>query len=496
MTAIRFNTRVLDGNEPARTQCSILPITPSLRLDSYGRALDKDSGGVVKAALSNGDFSGSAGSTLMLTSPGASKRVLLLGTGEDGGRDTLRKIVAALSAALLKSRASEAQLHVGALKVRSADGSWFLSTLARSIVSNSYRFSATLSKGPAQPQLKRLTVLLSDSSVARSAREALSRGMHTGAGINLAKELGNLPGNHCTPEDLAKMARKLARSSAKASCKVLNEKAMADLGMGSLLSVTAGTATPARLIVLDYRGGKKNDKPHVLVGKGITFDSGGISLKPGGKMDEMKFDMGGAASVLGTLQAVMDMKLPINVVGIIPAAENMPSGTATKPGDVVSSMAGITIEVLNTDAEGRLVLCDALTYAERYKPASVVDVATLTGACVVALGSHASALYANQDALAEKLLDAGVEAHDRAWRMPLWDDYQKQLDSNFADVANIGGPAAGSVTAACFLARFAKAYNWAHLDIAGSAWHSSPKGATGRPVGLLTQYLCDQVDKT
>mgnify|MGYP001813826862 FL=1 len=327
------------------------------------------------------------------------------------------------------------------------------------------------------------------------AKDALSRGARTGEGINLARDLANLPGNYCTPDYLAKTARKLARGSQKASCKVLNEKAMADLGMGSLLSVTAGTATPARLIVLDDKGGKKTDRPHVLVGKGITFDSGGISLKPGAKMDEMKFDMGGAASVLGTLQAVISMQLPVNVVGIIAAAENMPSGTATKPGDVVTSMAGITIEVLNTDAEGRLVLCDALTYAERFKPASVVDIATLTGACVVALGSHASGLYANKQSLADELLAAGVEAHDRAWQMPLWDDYQEQLKSNFADVANIGGPGGGSVTAACFLASFAKAYDWAHLDIAGSAWDSSPKGATGRPVGLLTQYLCDQAAK-
>jgi len=230
-------------------------------------------------------------------------------------------------------------------------------------------------------------------------------------------------------------------------------------------------------------------------GKGITFDSGGISLRPGAKMDEMKFDMGGAASVLGTMQAVMDMGLPLNVVAIIAAAENMPSGTATKPGDVITSMAGITIEVLNTDAEGRLVLCDALTYAERFKPASVVDIATLTGACVVALGSHASGLYANNDGLADQLLDAGTTSHDRAWRMPLWEDYQRQLDSNFADMGNIGGPGGGSITAACFLARFATKYQWAHLDIAGSAWDSAPKGATGRPVGLLTQYLCDRATK-
>ena len=243
---------------------------------------------------------------------------------------------------------------------------------------------------------------------------------------------------------------------------------------------------------MNYKGGKPGQKPYVLVGKGITFDTGGISLKPGAKMDEMKYDMGGAASVLGTLHTVAELGLPLNVVGIIAAAENMPSGRATKPGDVVTSMSGKTIEVLNTDAEGRLVLCDALTYAARFKPQVVIDIATLTGACVVALGSHASGLYANQDKLAEQLLAAGVESHDRAWRMPLWDDYQKQLDSNFADVANIGGPGGGSITAACFLSRFTGDYHWAHLDIAGSAWDSTPKGATGRPVGLLSQYLIDR----
>jgi len=267
---------------------------------------------------------------------------------------------------------------------------------------------------------------------------------------------------------------------------------MRELGMGSLLSVSAGSAEPAKLIVMHYKGAKATEKPYVLVGKGITFDTGGISLKPGGKMDEMKFDMGGAASVFGTLRAVAELELSINLVVIVAAAENMPSGTATKPGDVVTSMAGKTIEVLNTDAEGRLVLCDALTYAERFKPAAVIDVATLTGACVVALGSHASALYANQDELATQLLDAGTSSHDRAWRMPLWDDYQKQLDSNFADIANIGGPGGGSITAACFLSRFTQNYHWAHLDIAGSAWNSAPKGATGRPVALLTRYLQDR----
>src|SRR5690554_2838154 len=271
---------------------------------------------------------------------------------------------------------------------------------------------------------------------------------------------------------------------------------MKALGMGSLLSVSAGSAEPAKLIRLSYQGADAKAKPHVLVGKGITFDTGGISLKPGAGMDEMKYDMCGAATVLGVFKAVVSLQLPINLTILIAAAENMPSGTATKSGDIVTSMSGQTIEILNTDAEGRLVLCDALTYAERFKPASVVDIATLTGACIVALGHHATGLLANDEELAQKLLQAGIEAHDRAWQLPLWDDYQTSLESNFADIPNIGGRPAGTITAACFLARFTKKYKWAHLDIAGTAWVSGKeKGANGRPVPMLTQYLLNQIQQ-
>ena len=313
--------------------------------------------------------------------------------------------------------------------------------------------------------------------------------------MNTAKELANLPANICTPRYLAEQARSLAKGNANLTTQILDEKKMAELGMGALLSVSAGSDEPARLIVMNYKGGKAKQQPYVLVGKGVTFDTGGISLKPGAKMDEMKYDMGGAAGVFGTMEAISSMGLPINVVGIVGAVENMPSGGATKPGDVITSMSGQTIEILNTDAEGRLVLCDALTYAERFNPKAVVDLATLTGACVVALGAHATAVYSNEEELATQLLDAGITSHDRAWHMPLWDDYQNQLDTNFADVSNLGGPGGGSITAACFLSRFAKKYKWAHLDIAGTAWNSAPKGATGRPVALLTQYLTDRVGK-
>ena len=495
MSNLRFSSRAYKAADKLRGQCVILPVAKSLELDAAGKRVDQDSGGLVSRCLSSGDFKGGAGESLLLHSSGEIARILLVGTGDDAtSQETLLKLCAALARKLLASKAADALLLATGLKGKAIDKDWLGARLARELLYHGYRYDHTKSKSATAPALRRFAVAAADAAEAKAFKAGMDRGADVGTGVNLARELANRPGNHCTPEDLAREARRLARGEDKVSCKVLNEKAMAELGMHSLLSVTAGTATPARLIIVEYKGGKRGDAPHVLVGKGITFDSGGISLKPGAKMDEMKFDMGGAASVLGTLHAVISMKLPLNVVGIIAAAENMPSGTATKPGDVVTSMAGITIEILNTDAEGRLVLCDALTYAGRYKPATVVDIATLTGACVVALGSHASGLFANDENLAEQLISAGTTAHDRAWRMPIWDDYQKQLDSNFADVANIGGPGAGAVTAACFLARFTKDYRWAHLDIAGSAWNSSPKGATGRPVGLLTQFLCDRVN--
>jgi len=326
----------------------------------------------------------------------------------------------------------------------------------------------------------------------RRAERGLEQGLAVAHGVGLARDLGNRPSNVCTPAHLADQARELAKRY-RMKIQVLEREDMEKLGMGALLSVAHGSAQPPKLIVFEYRGAAKSDKPVVLVGKGITFDTGGISLKPAPEMDEMKFDMCGAASVLGTAKAVGEMKLPVNLVGIIPTTENMPGGRATKPGDVVTSMSGQTIEILNTDAEGRLILCDALSYAERFDPVAVIDIATLTGACVIALGHVASGLFANDDRLAGELLAAGNASCDRAWHMPLWEDYQEQLKSNFADFANIGGRPAGSVTAACFLARFAKKFKWAHLDIAGTAWKSGKeKGATGRPVPLLTQFLINR----
>ena len=329
---------------------------------------------------------------------------------------------------------------------------------------------------------------LDHESVA-AQESALQQAFAISEGIDLAKDLGNLAPNICTPAYLAKQAVTIAKNH-KLKVTVLEQRDMEKLGMGALLAVAQGSRQPAKLISLEYWGGAKKEKPVVLVGKGITFDTGGISLKPAAEMDEMKYDMCGAASVLGTIAAIAQMRLAINVVGIIPTTENMPGGNATKPGDVVTSMSGQTIEILNTDAEGRLILCDALAYAQRYEPQVVIDIATLTGACVIALGHVASGLLSNDDELAEELLLASRQASDPAWRLPLWDDYQEQLKSNFADMANIGGRAAGTITAACFLSRFTGKYRWAHLDIAGTAWKSGKeKGATGRPVPLLTQFL-------
>jgi leucyl aminopeptidase len=400
-----------------------------------------------------------------------------------------RKALSSALGTIRSTGTTDAVVLTEGMAVKDRDGAWLLRQLGMLAETGGYRYTRTLSKPEPAPRLARLAVGL-DTKPPRALSVALSEGGAIGRGMNLARELGNTPANICTPTHLAEQARALARRHTRLRCRVLDEKQMLALGMHSLLSVTAGTREPARLIVLEYRGGAKDERPYALVGKGITFDSGGISLKPGAGMDEMKFDMCGAASVLGTMQALAETAPAMNVVAVVAACENMPSGSATRPGDVVKSMAGITIEILNTDAEGRLILCDALTYVKRFKPRSIVDIATLTGACVVALGKHATGLFSNDEALAAELLAAGNEAHDRAWQMPVWDDYQEQLKSNFADVANIGGPNAGSVTAACFLSRFATGEKWAHLDIAGTAWEQgAAKGATGRPVGLLLRYL-------
>lgn len=492
---MEFQTRTIADAGSHKSGCAVAPIFLGKKLSSAATQLDKACGGLISAAVRDGDITGSLGQSLLLLTgkDSGAKRVLLVGGGKQGALDASgsKQLIATLVKGLQASKAKDACVYLDEVRGKSLSSAQLCADLATQAERASYSYKRTVSKPKPGLSLSRITVNTSALS-GKLAKAALQCGQQIGAGINLARELGNLPGNICTPSYLASEAKKLAKTYSKLSTRILEEKQMRELGMGALLSVSAGSDQPAKLIVMQYKGTAASKKPYVLVGKGITFDSGGISLKPGAKMDEMKFDMCGAASVFGTMQAILAMQLPINVVAIIAASENMPNGNATKPGDVVTSMSGQTIEVLNTDAEGRLVLCDALTYAERFKPAAVIDIATLTGACVVALGAHASGMYANNDKLAEQLDSAGTNSGDRAWRMPLWDDYQKQIDTPFADMANVGGPGGGSITAACFLARYTKKYHWAHLDIAGSAWDSAPKGATGRPVGLLTRYLMDR----
>ena len=487
------------GPERIRSGCIIIGVFEPRKLSAAGASLDRASRGQLTAALKRGDMEGKAGTTLMLHQvPRVSAaRVLLVGLGREREFDDgkYRSAVTKAIAALKQTGVTDAVLCLSA-GVKQRDIAWRAAQAAIAASDATYHFDRMKSKREQARGVRHLTLLVGERNELKAGQSGLKQGAAIAHGMSLAKDLGNLPGNVCTPAYLADAARTLARQY-KLGVQVLERKDMEKLGMGSLLSVARGSDEPPKLIVLKYEGGPRGQKPYALVGKGVTFDTGGISLKPAPEMDEMKFDMCGAASVLGTLRAVAELKLPINVIGIVPATENMPGGSATKPGDIVTSMSGLTVEILNTDAEGRLILCDALTYAERFEPQAVVDIATLTGACVIALGHVASGLFANDDALAQELLAAGQTTHDRAWHLPLWDDYQEQLKSNFADFANIGGRPAGSVTAACFLARFTKKFKWAHLDIAGVAWKSgAAKGATGRPVPLLTQYLIDRAAKS
>ena len=491
----------LKTSNPVRlvTDCLVIAVAAKNKFSAEAKEIDIASGKRLARVLENGDFDGSLGTSLMLQGLEGvkAKRVLLVGCGDKAklSLKEARKLLVSITKSLLSSQAKDAHLALASLALAGADHYWLAERLAQELEDASYSYSTTKSTKAKASALKSISLAAPKGTSKAKIDTAFASGVATGRGINCAKELGNLPGNICTPTYLAQQAIDLAKGNRALTVKVLSEKQMARLGMGSLLSVSAGSSQEAQLIVMEYKGAKVKPKadrpaPHMLVGKGITFDTGGISLKAGAAMDEMKFDMCGAASVIGTMAAVVEMALPIDIVAIVAAAENMPSGKATKPGDVVTSMSGLTIEILNTDAEGRLVLCDALTYGERYKPASVIDVATLTGAAVATFGSHVSAMLSNDDALAAELSDCGSASLDQVWQLPLHDEYQHLLDSNFADIANIGGPRAGTITAACFLSRFTKKFKWAHLDIAGSAWNSgAAKSATGRPVSLLLEYL-------
>jgi leucyl aminopeptidase len=463
-------------------------------LSAGANEIDAASKGHITRLIKPGDISSMPGRCVILTGvPGIrAKRVAVAGLGKPAKLDT-RRYRKAVASAINALDGSKTRSILNSLTVEPvADSSpYYLARHSSEVLGDTvYRFTEMKSGRQKKPMaLSKYGHSIAKRGDAAKVMRGAEHGGGIAHGVRLAKDLGNLPANVCTPTYLARTAKKMAAGNGKLTTSILNEAEMKRLGMGSLLSVTSGTKEPAKLIVMKYRGGG-SEKPLVLVGKGVTFDTGGISLKPGPAMDEMKFDMCGAAGVIGTMAAVARMKLPINVNIVVPAVENMPSGRATKPGDIVKSMSGQTIEILNTDAEGRLILCDALTYARRFKPAAIIDVATLTGACVVALGAHRTAIMSNSDRLREEIFAAGDAAEDRGWPMPLGDEYADQLKSNFADMANIGGPGGGAVTAGCFLGKFTAGMNWAHLDIAGTAWKSgAKKGATGRPVPMLTQLL-------
>ena len=489
---------IKNGNpEKQRHDCIIVGVFEGGKLSDAAKSIDDLSSKAITSVLKSGDLDGKLATCLLLhTLPAiAAVRVLLVGLGKQAefGEKQYRQAVRAAVKALPKGVAN-AGIFLAELGIKKSDIHSKVAQLVEVAMDATYQVNAIKHKKADPLPLQKMTIFV-DKTDGVQAEAGLKQGLAIAKGVSLAKDLGNLPPNICTPSYLGEQAKKLAKTYGF-KVEVLEQKEIEKLGMGSFLGVAQGSVEPPRFIILQHLKGDKKQKPTVLVGKGITFDTGGISLKPGGDMDEMKYDMCGAASVLGTFKAIGELDLAINAVGLIATCENMPDAGAIKPGDILTSMAGLTIEVLNTDAEGRLILCDALTYAERFEPSAVVDIATLTGACVIALGHHPSGLFSNKDSLAAELLAAGEKAHDRAWHMPLWDEFQSQLDSNFADMANIGGRAGGSITAACFLSRFAKKYDWAHLDIAGTAWKSGKeKGGTGRPVPLLTTFLVNRANK-
>ncbi|KPQ28458.1 MAG: leucyl aminopeptidase [Marinobacter excellens HL-55] len=484
-----------------KTDCLVIALPEKGDWPETTTAADEALGGLIKQLEKAGDVTGK--NATVNTVPLVDQpwhRLIVVGTGKDNDRTpaNYRKALIAMMSALKDGPSKNVLISLtdtalqGAGKVSSEEAR--LNLIGRTLEEQLYTFNDFKSEKPAARKLKK--VVVQASGAGKALKDAFNLGLATGRGMNFTRDLGNTPPNICHPVWLAEQAKKLAKEHDCIKTEVLDEKQMEKLGMNTILAVGKGSTQPPRFIIMEYKGGKAKDQPHVLVGKGITFDTGGISLKPGEGMDEMKYDMGGSASVLGTMQVIAETRPKINIVAVIAAAENMPDGGATRPGDIVTTMSGQTVEILNTDAEGRLVLCDALTYVKRYNPASVLDMATLTGACIIALGHHASAVFSNNDDLANEVLAAGERTGDRAWRLPLWDEYQNLLDSNFADMQNIGGRAAGSITAACFLSRFAKDYRWAHLDIAGTAWNSGKaKGATGRPVPLLVDYLMSHAGK-
>lgn len=476
--------------------CIIVGVYENKQLSPSATLLDSKTQGLIGKILNRGDLSGKNGEVVLLTSvpDSAIERILLVGLGENKPLSSklFIKALAVAASSCKKPMFKSVVCALAECPVENAGLTWKVRQIVEAFGDTAYQYTQTKSDKTTESQLASVRISAPAEELA-AAQAGLAQGQAIAEGVAFAKLLADLPGNICTPSHLAEQALTLDGQFAKLSTQVLEEADMRALGMGSLLSVSRGSRQPAKLIILNYQGGEKNGKPIVLVGKGLTFDAGGISLKPGLGMDEMKYDMCGGAAVLGTLLAAARLDLPLNIIGLVPSSENLPDGDANKPGDIVTSMSGKTIEILNTDAEGRLILCDTLTYAERYHPDVVIDLATLTGACLVALGRIPSGLLGNDDELCNDLLAASETANDSVWRLPLWEEYQELLKSNFADMANIGGKDAGTITAACFLSRFAESFRWAHLDIAGTAWRTGQtKGATGRPVPLLCQYLLNR----
>ncbi len=481
-----------------QTECLIIGVFENGQYTQMANVINRRLNNLLDQLFEQGDISGKNGETTLINHLPDSpiKRLLITGLGETEkiSRKSFRK---ALSSSIKKLRNSKLTSAVSALheaEIPQTDNGWKIRQTIEVFNDGLYLYDITKQSDDNKITLQQIKILAHDSDLS-AAEQGLRQGLAIAHGMTLTKQLADLPGNICTPGYLAQQAELLAERFDNLEVEILEESHMEALGMGALLSVTRGSRQPAKLITLNYHGADNDSQPIVLIGKGLTFDAGGISLKPGAGMDEMKYDMCGGATVLGVLQMAAELQLPLNIVGLVPSSENMPDGDANKPGDVLTSMSGKTIEVLNTDAEGRLILCDTLTYAEKFNPEVVIDLATLTGACLVALGRVPSGLLGNDDSLCDELLKASEIACDSLWRLPLWEEYQEQLNSNFADMANIGGRDAGTITAACFLSRFAEDYRWAHLDIAGTAWRTGKeKGATGRPLPLLAQYLLNRAN--
>lgn len=492
---IQFKT---SSSAAQKSDVKIVALKQVKRLSSQQSDLNKVTDKLIDRLQEADQFNAKFGEVISIPVPTglSSKNLMLVGSGDARqlSVEKVRELCSKIALKIQALKATSVEIDLSSLAEKSS-----MELAARHLVEaigdRRYQYikQPKAAKDSKPAKALKLTFICHDRTAANQARKGANTGLAIDNGKTLAKNLANMPGNVCTPSYLAKQAKSLSKSHG-IKTKILSEKDMQELGMGSLLSVSAGSRQPAKLIVMEYQGAKnKKDAPHALVGKGLTFDSGGISLKPGAKMDEMKYDMCGAASVFGAVLAAAELELPINVIGVVPSSENMPDGIATKPGDVVTSMSGQTIEILNTDAEGRLILCDALTYTHRFKPASVIDIATLTGAVIVALGHQTAGLMGNNQELVDQILEAGETSLDHAWQLPLKDTYTKQLKSDYADLANIGGPTAGTITAGAFLSCFTKDLNWAHLDIAGTAWGgASGKRASGRAVPILTQYLIDR----